>query len=106
MGADTFSTYIIVTGSLKEAFDEAVKRALYDYGHAGYTGTLAEKDSFVLIGKAESQTEAGALARKLINEGDPRIDDKWGPAGIITFPSRLLDGTEVTKALIFGWASS
>ena len=48
MGADQFSQ----TGKGKtadEAFRKAVDAARYSYGHAGYSGTLAEKDQYVLI---------------------------------------------------------
>lgn len=37
-------------------------------------------------------------ATKLIDENDPRIDDKWGPAGCIK--------AERNKYVFFGWASS
>lgn len=32
-----------------EAFSKLVERALHDYGHAGYTGTIAEKSGFVMF---------------------------------------------------------
>jgi len=31
------------------AFNAAVDQAAYDHGHGGYTGTIAEKSSFVMI---------------------------------------------------------
>lgn len=83
----------------KEAFFKAVEQALYDYGHRGYTGTIAEKDSFVMIPLPTSDCRSPrAYAQKLIDEGDARIDDKWGPAGCID----LGNG----KYLFFGWASA
>lgn len=54
MGAEQFSQ----TGKGKtadEAFRTAVDAALYAYGHAGYTGTLAEKDQYVLIVPTEEE---------------------------------------------------
>jgi hypothetical protein len=85
----------------KEAFRSAVDQARYDHGHAGYTGTLAEKGEFVLISnkRAETVKEACALAEQLIDAGDERIDDKWGPAGCI----RVGDSDTY---VFFGWASS
>jgi hypothetical protein len=80
----------------KEAFAEAVRQAQYDWGHAGYTGTVAEKDSFVIIQQVEG-LGAEELADKLIDERDERIDDKWGDAGCIP----VKDG----EWLFFGWAS-
>lgn len=48
MGSDTFGVYSVGKDP-KEAFDAAVSSAQYDYGHAGYTGTIAEKDSFTML---------------------------------------------------------
>jgi len=85
----------------KEAFSAAVKQARYDHGHAGYTGTLAEKGGFVFISnkRADTLKEAEELASTLINEGDDRVDDKWGPAGCIRVG-------ETDTYVFFGWASS
>jgi hypothetical protein len=85
-----------------EAFNAAVEQAAYDCGHAGYTGTIAEKDNFVAIplpkkGKKNLVDRAVAYANKLIDENDPRIDDTWGPAGCIKAGR---------KYVFFGWASS
>lgn len=80
----------------EEAFAQAVKQARYDHGHAGYSGTLAEKDEFVIIAE-DSQMSAEEYAEELIANGDDRIDDKWGPAGCLRTP---------TGYLFFGWASS
>lgn len=82
-----------------EAFKTAVERALYDYGHSGYSGSIAEKDDFVMVADAPMPRDAAvALFEKLIDAGDERIDDKWGPAGCI----ELIEG----GYLFFGWASS
>lgn len=35
--------------SVDEAYKDQVDHDLYEYGHSGYTGTLAEKDGFILI---------------------------------------------------------
>lgn len=85
----------------KDAFSRAVEDARYDHGHAGYSGTLAEKGEFVLISnkRAETVKEACNLAEQLISDGDERIDDKWGPAGCI----RVGD---TDTYVFFGWASS
>lgn len=103
MGAEVFTTYAKGT-TAKEAFDAAVEQAQYDYGHAGYTGTIAEKAGWVMVADAPMTAEAaGALANKLIGEGDERIDDKWGPAGCIAIDGIAIDGGGY---LFFGWASS
>ena len=103
MSASEFKT-VAYGATVKEAFDSAVDQAQYDYGHAGYTGTIAEKDEYTVISdaKGKSRAEANELADKLLREDDPRIDDKWGPAGVIRFD---VEG-EQPGWLFFGWASS
>ncbi len=115
MGANTFETK--AKGKTSElAFRAAVDGAAWDYGHGGYTGTIAEKHSFVLIRDTPQSIAAKlpaneeelrhrlfsgdvtAIPEALICLGDPRINDKWGPAGCV----------EVTAGeyIFFGWASS
>jgi len=95
MGADIFMT--AARGSdARDAFNAAVQEAQYDHGHAGYTGTIAEKVGFKIIPLPYGR-EPYEYAEDLINESDRRIDDKWGPAGCL----KLEDG----KYLFFGWAS-
>ena len=100
MGACDF--YKLVSGkTAQEAFNKAVTDAQYDSGHGGYTGTIAEKSTFVMISNPVCSTKEAAyeLAQKLINEDDRRVSDKWGPAGCIP-----IAGTD--KFVFFGWASS
>jgi hypothetical protein len=96
MGAQPFITEAHGTDARK-AFEQAVEDALYDHGHAGYTGTIAEKDRFTLIPLPEG-AKPYQEARRMIDEDDERISDKWGPAG----------GFELRPGsyLFFGWASS
>lgn len=104
MGAETF--FQLSKGkTAAAAFKAAVEQAQYDYGHSGYTGTVAEKDSFVKIpfavdhsNTAEPWRQAEAFADRLISDRDSRIDDKWGPAGCIEYTPG--------EFLFFGWASS
>lgn len=71
-----------------KAFKHAREEAFWDHGHAGYTGTIAEKDTFVVT--PDFDTEEAMY-------DCPLTDDKWGPAGCI----------EHEKGWIFfGWASS
>jgi hypothetical protein len=99
MGSQWFEVRISDKKTAKAAFNEAVKEALYDYGHSGYTGSIAEKQKFIMLNdKPLEPNEAKDLVRKIEDEGDDRIDDKWGPAGCIKL---------TTKEYIFiGWASS
>jgi hypothetical protein len=101
MGASTF--VMTSTGkTANAAFKNAVKQAEYDYGHAGYTGTIAEKTSFVMIETPKNidtkdMNQVDTFISKLINESDERIDDKWGPAGCIQLDKETF--------IFFGWAS-
>lgn len=83
--------------SAKEAFRSAVKQAQYDHGHSGYTGTIAEKDSFVMITLPKGENPV-AYANKLFDDNDSRIEDKWGACGCIAIP-------ESDEYLFFGYAS-
>ncbi len=96
MGADSFGT-ISKGKTAREAFNAAVEKARYDHGHSGYSGSIAEKTSFVVIPCPEGK-QPRAYANALLDEGDPRIDDKWGPAGCIKVAEE--------KYYFFGWASS
>jgi hypothetical protein len=93
------------------AFNAAKQQALHQHGHRGYTGTLAEKDSYLIITSTPVTPEqATAFAADLIRRADPRIDDKWGPAGAIavrrTHPAAEDVHAGVDGWLFFGWASS
>lgn len=104
MGADSFMQSAIGKTAL-EAFESAVEQAQYDYGHAGYTGTLAEKMNFIMIPySADKDGDPRKFASRLIGEGDQRIDDKWGPAGCLDLGPIDHDGRH--RYLFFGWASS
>lgn len=96
MGACNFTT-VARGNSAKDALRNAIEDARYENGHGGYTGTIAEKDSLVMISKPEGE-DLYEFANRLIDEDDSRIKNKWGPAGCIK-----LDGD---KYFFFGWASS
>lgn len=95
MGANSFETRARGK-TAQDAFRTAVEQARYDHGHAGYTGTIAEKHSFAMIPVPPGE-DAQTIARRLIDDDDRRVCDKWGPAGCV----RL--GPE--EWLFFGWAS-
>ncbi len=103
MGATVF-TCAQVGASAKDAFNEAIRRATYDSGNEGYTGTIAEKSGFVVIDvDPEYADQPYKYAEKLIDECDDRVDDKWGPAGCIKLGDSDSGGSEY---MFFGWASS
>jgi hypothetical protein len=97
MGANTFYTHE-EGPTAKAAFSAVVSQAQWEHGHSGYTGSIAEKHEFTLIELPEGRTP-DEYADELIHTGDPRVDDKWGPAGCIKIPGK-------DEWLFFGWASS
>lgn len=95
MGASSFIT--IASGSTaSKAFKNAVDSACYCHGHSGYTGTIAEKDSFTIINKPDG-VDLYEYIDKLFDDNDSRISDKWGDAGCIQI--------EEGKYCFFGFAS-
>ena len=90
MGATTdFRVYKIadIVG-VKAKFREACEEARYQYGHGGYTGTIAEMSG---VGKVKD------LLLPTAQEAEDYVvdnHDKWEPAMAVSF--KLEDGT-------FGW---
>ena len=113
MGATDF--YQTATGkTAREAFNNAVKQAQWDYGHAGYTGTIAEKDGFeevilpddidpteflrwVKRTAAEQVQDVPVHVKYHVDRAAKKYDDKWGPAVCV----KLEDGVYAFT----GWAS-
>lgn len=55
MGADNFENEVWGK-TAEEAFAKVVERAEWNYGHAGYTGTIAEKTSFIITITSRKRT--------------------------------------------------
>lgn len=90
MGAEQFEEYGIGK-TPKEAFQYAHGQACHEYGHGGYTGSLAEKGSFVEIPVPKEWADRPYdYAQHLMDIDDKRIRDKWGPAGCILINSKSL----------------
>jgi hypothetical protein len=117
MGAERFTVYSD-GATAEEAFRAAVDAAEYDYGHSGYTGTIAEKDGFVMVDirlpvdrDAEELFDAidacdcgelDPIAVRLLGEEEAKelgeiFSDKWGPA--------LCIHTGENQYVFGGWAS-
>ena len=95
MGAEYFQ--VKSTGNtIDEAFRKVVDEARYNYGHAGYTGTIAEKSSYTL-----HRNPMGLDPKQFISyilDADEDADDKWGPANAVQ--------VEPNTWIFFGYASS
>lgn len=95
MGANVFM--ITAKGhSARGAFHSARRDAFFCNWPDG-AGTIAEKDSFNVIALKEG-LEPRDYANKLIDDHDPRVGGKCGPAGCFD-----LGGG---RYFFFGWASS
>lgn len=83
MGGEPFRVYSAFT-EVRKAFDEAVEEETYLHGADGESASIAEKSSYVVVAdEPMSMADAESLADRMIDNRDPRIDDKWGPAGAI-----------------------
>lgn len=80
----------------KTAFNKAVKECRKSCGNGGYTGTIAEKSSYIMIDLPKGK-EPMDYADELIDNDDERIENKWGPAGCFKLPDN--------QWFFFGWAS-
>jgi hypothetical protein len=124
MGAGVFYNTVIgkykdPNKAMSELRDEAIEEYKYEYGeYDGYSGTIAEKHDFVMI-PLPPRKNPYQYIDELIDNDDPRISDKWGPAGCIEVPrnrwknlfnERTVEewkGKKGVRAYIFfGWASS
>jgi hypothetical protein len=100
MGAEFFGTYS-KGKTAREAFTKVKNKAYHNYGHGGYTGSIAEKNTFTVFDVPEGFTPA-EYAAKMIKEDDSKVSDKWGPAGCIF----IRRDNDENVYLFFGWASS
>lgn len=102
MGASTFFN-VGTAPSAKLAFAEVAAQARYNFGHAGYTGTIAEKSEFKMASSEVFATRelAEAFAEDKMEDDNHFSSDKWGPAACVEFKN----GSQ-THYLFFGWASS
>lgn len=99
MGACEFSA-TAKGKTARDAFQFARAEAQYESGHGGYTGTIAEKHEFVVVGSAPTIAEA----IKVADAHQDEVDDKWGPAGCVRVGEPGPDG--LTLFYFYGWASS
>lgn len=112
MGSTTFYDYGWGK-TAEQAFEKLTEEATYENGHGGYTGTIAEKNSFIMISLPVGQNPDD-YSEKLIDEEDERVADTWGDAGCIIVPEIFYNERNKEYALkhkdeklylFFGWAS-
>ena len=66
----------------QEAFENAVETARHEYGNRGYTGTIAEKDEFIMV-TVPKGNDPYQYAQNILNNEQHTVSDKYGPAGCI-----------------------
>jgi hypothetical protein len=90
--------YAVARGTTPdEAFRTAVETARNTFGTGGRTGSVLEKDSWVVADTAPlPESEAIQIAEDLLSDADPRFADTASPAGAIP----LTTG----QWLFFGWS--
>lgn len=98
MGSEFFVT-VGKGKTAEDAFHEARERAYYDYGHRGYTGSLAEKDTFVMVEKPDDDESAESFAEGEERGRNPIANYKWGPCCCVK-------GDEEDEWVFYGRASS
>lgn len=84
MGAcEFFTTRMGQFRSADEAFKDAREEALYDHGHEGYTGSIAEKREFKMV-PVPDKTDPTKFAIECSENLNGKFwGDKWGPAGCV-----------------------
>lgn len=103
MGGTPFEMNMDVSnGTPKELFKAAVEQAQWDHGHAGYTGTIAEKDSYVMRNGGKPMPEEFV---DLFVTKDTDENDKWGPAFCVPI-CKSMEDQEIIGYVFYGCASS
>lgn len=99
MGANRFDNFHQGT-DLSTTFTAAHEQGLYDHGHSGYSGSIAEKGSVVLRSdKVMTIREAEHFADDDLQEND---HDKWGACWAV----KVKDEKAGEGFLFYGYASS
>jgi hypothetical protein len=94
MGAE-YQENIITGKDFAHAFDELVESCLYDYGHAGYTGTFAEKDQGVVIATLPPRITSDRWAEII----DQNTDAVLYSDSIYSTPEKLINDKTLPKSM-------
>lgn len=97
MGACDFHTTVAKTTEIQTAsaaFDQAVSQAQWEHGHGGYSGTIAEKHSFV-----EVSLPAGFTAMEFANAISDTLYTEFTPEPTEGEPKYVTDARELHRRL-------
>ena len=112
MGGTTFVT-VGWGKDADDAFRNARDMAGYEFGHGGYSGTIAEKSSFRMV-ETKPRQNIHKLIDDCLNDSSHFCEDKCGPAACIELKGKALKdrkerfglkGKRVKGFIFFGWAS-
>jgi len=105
MGGETYENFASVDDyrTVDEAFQAQVQHAAWAYGHAGYTGTIAEKPGWVMRNNGNPIPENEV--KDFVYNKDIDDNDKWGPSYCVPVCKSREDQT-IIGWLFYGWASS
>ena len=102
MGASEFDVTVSAT-TAEKAFSAAVEEARYESGHAGYTGTIAEKHSFKIL--SNGCRNPLDFIEKVVEDESHGYGDKYGPALCVCLgPDEA--NRDLKRFRFFGLASS
>lgn len=90
MGATNFVEVMSGYDGARDAYVEAVKQAIYDYGHDPYNGTISTTMGYRFLGEVKRDD--------LDDYIDKHLDDfvKWGKCGCVKCENDYV---------FFGWAA-
>lgn len=97
MGAQQF-VCIGEGATVAKAFQDARTNAIHEHGHGGYSGSIAEKNSYRLIQCEQDDNAVREMVGACLDDEEHFCQDKCGPAGAIRLSK--------SRWAFFGWASS
>jgi hypothetical protein len=112
MGATNFENYVSKGqfDTPDSAFNAMREEALWEHGHGGYTGTIGEKNGWVMRndGKPITNKQVRDFIYGVSTDGEDFGDidenDKFGPAFCVQLCTSE-ESTEVKGWLFYGYAS-
>ena len=115
MGAHDFSTTKIAKTS-REAYNEAVKGALYEYGHDGYNGTISTTEGYYFFDEHPrwGTKKFDDWENKILSRDNGPVQ-KWRACGCVEIKGKAakeikeVNGLKGKRGLkvwyFFGWAA-
>lgn len=103
MGATNFG-HESIGENVSDAYRKAVEEAQYDYGHRGYTGTIAEKSGYRVVSFSGSQTPA--RAEKFIRAVNDYLHLRWEANDSDAKPGKKKSARRKAAKLLEKWGNA